>query len=221
MPRWAQNFFTNDSALFTDVTVPVAGGFAPYLPTGRISNLWSDSIGVATPVLPNVDASLGVRTGGVPIFAEGADGRQQRIDLSMRYRLSAGIRFEALAAYSRITRAFDGSEYARTLIPRIKIEYQPSRSLFFRVISQLQDQHTSALRAAGTATVLYVGGAPSTAVHTRTLRTDWLISFEPSPGTVAFFGYGNTLDRPETAGLDRLRRSQDGFFVKLAYQFRR
>jgi hypothetical protein len=38
---------------------------------------------------------------------------------------------------------------------------------------------------------------------------------------VAYFGYGNTLDRPDTNGLNRLRRVEDGFFVKLAYQFRR
>lgn len=216
-----RNFYTNDSSLFTGVTVPVPGGFAPYLPTGKIRNLWSGSIEVSTPVLPSIDASVALSTGGVPIFAEGTDGEQQRVDLSLRYRFSAGIRVEALAAYSRITRTFDGSEYASTFIPRIKAEYQPSRSLFFRVISQLTDQRTAALRAAGTTTTLYVGGKPSSPVHTRTLRTDWLISFEPSPGTVAFFGYGNTLEEPQMPGLGRLRRSLDGFFVKLAYQFRR
>ena len=32
-------------------------------------------------------------------------------------------------------RARDGSEYARTIIPRLKVEYQPTRSLFVRVVS--------------------------------------------------------------------------------------
>lgn len=126
----------------------------------------------------------------------------------------------ALAALQRLTRASDGSEVSRTLIPRLKVEYQPTRSLFFRVVSELRDERMDALRAAGSGTVLYVGGVPSVATRSRNLRTDWLVSYEPSPGTVAFFGYGSTLERPETDGLSRLRRAADGFFLKVAYQFR-
>ena len=37
-------------------------------------------------------------------------------------------------------------EYARTVIPRLKVEYQPTRALFFRVVSQYQAQRTSGLR---------------------------------------------------------------------------
>jgi hypothetical protein len=41
------------------------------------------------------------------------------------------------------------------------------------------------------------------------------------PGTVLFAGYGNTLanldEDPRTA---RLRRTSDGFFLKLSYLFR-
>jgi hypothetical protein len=39
---------------------------------------------------------------------------------------------------------------------------------------------------------------------------------------VAFFGYGNTMSRPGVLESDSnsLRRESDGFFLKLAYQFR-
>jgi hypothetical protein len=53
------------------------------------------------------------------------------------------------------------------------------------------------------------------------LRVDWLASFEPTPGTVAFFGYGSSLDDISAFGFHRMQRSSDGFFVKLAYQIRR
>ena len=98
---------------------------------------------------------------------------------------------------------------------------QPFRSLFFRVVSELDDAHLAELRDAVTGALLYRNGAPTAARHDKSLRTDWLISFEPNPGTVAFFGYGNTLGRPEILTPNRLRRETDGFFVKLAYQFRR
>ena len=53
------------------------------------------------------------------------------------------------------------------------------------------------------------------------LRTDWLASYEPSPGTAAFLGYGSTTQPPAGSRLVDLQRVADGFFVKLAYQFRR
>jgi hypothetical protein len=75
------------------------------------------------------------------------------------------------------------------------------------------------MRAAGTQSILWVDGIPTTPGKTRNLRTDWLVSYEPSAGTVAFFGYGSTLERPN-ADPQGLRRAADGFFLKLAYQFR-
>jgi hypothetical protein len=53
------------------------------------------------------------------------------------------------------------------------------------------------------------------------LRVDLLASFEPTPGTVAFFGYGSSLETDAEFNWSRLRRESDGFFVKLAYQLRR
>jgi hypothetical protein len=65
-----------------------------------------------------------------------------------------------------------------------------------------------------------VNGNPAPGFDRRSLRFDGLISFEPRPGTVAFLGYGSGL--ADDVSLDRqLERVNDGFFVKLAYQFRR
>jgi hypothetical protein len=167
------------------------------------------------------DASITWTGGAAAIFAEGSEGRVNRLDATVGVRPSPGVRIEGLAAISRLTRERDGSLYSRTIIPRLKVEYQPNRSLLFRVVSELRDEKTDALRIAGSPTVLYIDGVASTPMNDRRLRTDWLISYEPSPGTVAFLGYGSTLERPETDGLSRLRREQDGFFLKVAYQFRR
>lgn len=49
-----------------------------------------------------------------------------------------------------------------------------------------------------------------------------VFSFEPTPGTVAFFGYGTSLEKNRaTYGATDFERASDGCFVKLAYQFRR
>ena len=77
----------------------------------------------------------------------------------------------------------------------------------------------AALEDAFTGSPLLSGGNPVAGFDRRNLRVDFLVSYEPTPGTVAFFGYGAGLaDAPVS---DSLRRMSDGFFVKLAYQFRR
>ncbi|HSA55184.1 MAG TPA: hypothetical protein VLE53_05735, partial [Gemmatimonadaceae bacterium] len=216
----ARSFFSIDSTYFPGVTVPApGGGFLPYAPRLKLDDLWRQEITVNTPVRRTFNASATYTGGGVAIFSEGSEGRSRRIDLSLGYRPTPGIRVEGLAALARITRTEDGSEYSRTFIPRLKVEYQPSRALFFRVVSELRDERTAALQAAP-GIPLFVDGVQSQATRERSLRTDWLVSYEPSQGTVAFFGYGSTLERPEIETPGRMRRESDGFFLKFAYQFR-
>ena len=212
-----RDFFTLEPELFEGVTI--GGTQTPYAPAPRLDNLWNGNFTVNIPSRRTLDASLGYTGGQVAVFSEGSEGRSQRIDATLGWRPTPGIRIEGLAAVSRLTRAHDGSEVSRTLIPRVKLEVQPRRSLFFRVVSELRDERLDALRAAGTQTVLQVDGVVSTPSKNRSLRTDWLVSYEPSPGTVAFFGYGNTMERPDDE-LKGLRQSADGFFLKVAYQFR-
>ena len=66
------------------------------------------------------------------------------------------------------------------------------------------------------------GGIPVAATERKSLRLDWLASVVPSPGTVAFFGYGSTLEeRPIMSASERqYQRLEDAFFVKLAYLLR-
>jgi hypothetical protein len=52
------------------------------------------------------------------------------------------------------------------------------------------------------------------------LRLDLLASFEPTPGTAAYLGYGSSLETDRELNLSRLERVSDGFFVKLAYRVR-
>jgi hypothetical protein len=62
---------------------------------------------------------------------------------------------------------------------------------------------------------------PATGGERNDLRVDFLVSLEPTPGTVAFLGYGSSMQGNSTLTFQDLQRVSDGFFVKLAYQFRR
>ena len=54
------------------------------------------------------------------------------------------------------------------------------------------------------------------------MRLDWLFSYQPTPGTVVFAGYGTGLEEPDRFGdvRRRLIRVSDGFFAKISYLFR-
>lgn len=158
---------------------------------------------VTTPVFEQFNAKVEVRTGGTAIFAEAVNGRETRVTSTLGMRPSQSARIEASLVTSRIRRKADDSEFARSTIPRLKAEYQPRRSLFFRVIAEYRSERRGLESFKG-------------------LRTDWLASFEPTPGTVVFLGYGASQERnPDRFGTDALRRTADGFFVKLAYLIRR
>ena len=205
---------------YTDYEVDRGGTLAPYRPLDAIGNAGALSFSATTPTLRLLNATAKVSRARGAIFAEGSRGYETRVSGGLALRPTGSIRLTSSATYSRITRDRDGSEYARTIIPRIKLEYQPIRSLFFRVVAEYVAQRRAALEDARTGDPLVIDGSPSTAVESNGLRMDWLASFEPVPGTVAFLGYGSTLEDDQAFGFNSMSRTVDGFFLKLAYQFR-
>ncbi|HUR19878.1 MAG TPA: DUF5916 domain-containing protein [Vicinamibacterales bacterium] len=184
------------------IGVSPARNFVYFGDVTSVSNI-SSTFSVTTPVFEHFNAKVEVRTGGTAIFAEAADGRETRVTTTLGLRPTQSARIEASLVTSRIRREADDSEFAQSTIPRLKAEYQPRRSLFFRVIAEYRSERRAIESFKG-------------------LRTDWLASFEPTPGTVVFLGYGASQERnPDRFGSDALRRTADGFFVKLAYLIRR
>ena len=200
----SRNFFTFDSSAYSGLYIAGPGGLQPYVPPeSQVTGLWDVSLTVTTPTFRKFNATATVARNEVAIFAEGSTGRELRATAGLTLRPTKSLRSEATLAFSQIDRDFDGSEYARTVIPRLKVEYQPTRALFFRVVSQYQAQRTSGLSTPTGDQVFLQDGSPVTGGDGGTLQTDWLVSYEPTPGTVAFFGYGDTRDTFE----QEIRRS--------------
>jgi hypothetical protein len=197
------------------------GSVVPFVTPESVST-WGGTYSVKTPIYRAFNATIEVRATGTPIFAEASQGRERRVTGTLGLRPTQTVRIEASLVNSNIRRDRDGETFATTTIPRLKAEYQPRRSLFFRVVAEYQSARRAALEDPVTGAPLLVGGVVAGARQTQGLRMDWLVSFEPTPGTVAFFGYGSSLDHnPPLYQADGFVRTSDGFFVKLAYQFRR
>ncbi|MFI5234594.1 MAG: DUF5916 domain-containing protein [Gemmatimonadales bacterium] len=215
-------FVLPDPALYTGYTVDHGvGGIAPYIPPGTLDG-WQIHTQLSTPVYRGFNADATVLRGTAVLFAEGSLGRELTLQGDLSLRPSQQVRLTCSLIFDRLTRARNGAEFARTVIPRLRVDFQPLRSLFFRVIGEYQSARVAALADPATGDPILVNGVPASSSETNTFRMDWLASFQPNPGTVAFLGYGSTLDGGlNTLTFSRLVRTDDGFFVKFAYLFRR
>ena len=113
-------------------------------------------------------------------------------------------------------------------IPRLKAEYQLSRPVFFRVVGQYDASRQDALRDdSRTGHPILIRDASGTYVRAgrdagRQFRADYLFSYQPTPGTVLFAGYGSSITdlNPLDPARSALERTSDGFFLKASYLFR-
>ena len=112
-------------------------------------------------------------------------------------------------------------------MPRVKIEYQLFRSVFLRLVGQYVAREQDTLRDDGRTDRPLLGFdatsgtyAPLTRQARNDIRMDGLFSYQPSPGTVIFAGYGSTLADERAFRFADVERRADGFFVKLSYLFR-
>lgn len=162
----------------------------------------------------------------VPIFEEGSLGREWGASEWFLFRPNDALRLEFTVRHSSIFRARDGSRYSTATVPRLRLEYQLSRAIFLRLVGQYAAIRTDGLRDPATGLPLYRTGtegvqAPAGPTERNDFTADVLFSYEPSPGTVVFLGYGQQLDDNGRFRFRSLTRRADVLFAKVSYLFRR
>jgi len=200
------------------VDVP-PGVRVPFPVPHGLYNLWGANAGFNTPNRAlTFSANIGAGQGA--IFAEAAEGRGLSIFLGLTWKPTSGLRIDGQWVHDRITRARDGSWFSTANIPRLKVEFQLTRDIFFRYVGQYFAQERDSLRDPRNGDPLIIGGSPQPRASTTDFRNDLLFSYKPSPGTVFFFGYGASLREPNAFSFRDLQRTSDGFFLKASYLFR-
>ena len=140
-------------------------------------------------------------------------------------RPSDRARVEGTFDYQDYWRRSDHSLVGRNMIPRVKFEYQLTRAVFMRLVGEYDlSEHDDLRDETRTNYPLIIDGQPATALRSRSVHGDYLFSYQPTPGTVFFLGYGSRADG-EPDPLQRfnwqpLRRASDYFFAKYSYLFR-
>ena len=194
-----------------------------------------------TPSIPNYDLVLSAQTpefgrfgaravvilGRDENFDEWAPAYILIVDGGINWRPTDQLRIEGTYAHQQYVRPDDRTTVRIRRVPRLKTEYQVTRSVFLRLVGQYDVVFRDALRDDTRTDAPILMRDPETGTFVRTteersnaLQVDALFAFEPSPGTVLFAGYGSSLSSSAAFGFSDLSRSRDGFFLKLSYLFR-
>jgi len=201
----------------TDI-VPFVG--VPKLPTYNLS------LGLTAPRSQHFSGSTSLLIGHDLNFDEWASAYIILWRNTLSWRPTDQLRMEGSFVRQQYIRRGDNSTVRIRDLPRLKIEYQLTRAIFFRFVGQYDATNVDDLRDdTRTGHPILVRNSdgvyePGLARTRNDLRIDGLFSFEPSPGTVIFAGYGSSITEDNSFRFERLERTSDGFFVKLSYLFR-
>lgn len=205
----------------------LAGGTkdtVPYVGVHRIFNV-DISQSFNTPQFSTFRGSFNIIWGRDENFEEWSPAWILFPTFTLTWNPISKIRSEFRYPLQLYVRMSDNTTVKRRQIPRLKVEYQASRAVFFRFVGQYDAQFRDSLRDDSRTNfpVLIRSGntyTRNTLVRRNDLRVDWLFSYQPAPGTVFFAGYGASLREPDAFRFTDLNRTGDGFFVKLSYLYR-
>ena len=197
----------------------------PFTGTVRLPNL-DYVLALDTPQWQHLSFSTQLVWGQDENFFEWSSGDVGYHTASINWRPTERVRVEGSYIWQYYFRQTDGSLVGEGRIPRLKVEYQLTRSMFMRIVGQYTATWQDSLRDDSRTgyPILIRNGAGiyrrALALSSNVLQADWLFSYLPTPGTVIYAGYGSTMTEPGAFKFNALDRRRDGFFVKLSYLFR-
>jgi hypothetical protein len=184
-------------------------------------------INITTPQFAHFAGSLVYVWGRDENFFEWASADVYLPQASLTWQPTQQIRMNFTYTGIVYHRHDDGTTVGRTLIPRLDAEYQVTRAIFLRLVGQYDAQYQDSLRDDSRSELpIFIKNtttgviARASAATSNVLEGSVLFSYQPIPGTVAFFGYGNDSNEPQALHFTGLRRQADSFFLKLSYLFR-
>lgn len=210
-----------DAAPYARLRVVEGSTVRPFVPSPRLT-AFANQFTLTTPQFRRFFATASLLRATDVDFNETARVQRTAVSGSLDWRPNTRLRVNATYASNEFLRRADGSSVFSTQIPRVKAEYQMTRSIFVRLVAQYEAQRRESLRDWQTGLPIFSTGAngqllPVTGTSSNLLRADWLFAYRPSPGTVVFAGYGSSHTEPQALAFDALRRTSDGIFVKASW----
>ena len=183
----------------------------------------------------------------VPIFAEASRGFEVQLGPDLTLKPTTELQLSLKHTYSRIWRRslgevtvtqptsgfangatsvmqtfsrWNSSPYSTVNISRLRVQYQFNRAIFARAVIQYELEDREALTDPTTGYPIMYDGSPVTARESGEFQGQFLVQYEPSPGTIFYIGYTRLMQGDRSYRLERMDPTEDGLFLKLSYLFR-
>jgi hypothetical protein len=156
----------------------------------------------------------------VPIYAEAARGIEFQAAPSITLRPTTPAEITLDYTYSRLLRQRDKTVFSIAHIPRVRAQYQFSKGFILRAVLQYSLEERDALRDPTTEAPLQIDGLLQNERESGRFEGQFLLKFEPSPGTVFFVGYNRLMRGLANVRLSQMDLVGEGLFVKASYLFR-
>ncbi|MEO5799329.1 MAG: DUF5916 domain-containing protein [Gemmatimonadales bacterium] len=198
-------------------TIPFTG--QPTIPNAEVF------VQFLTPEWRNLTANLGYLGGHDEDFYEWASGTLNYMHAELNWRPTGRGRLAFSYDWQQVNRRTDGTLVHVARIPRLKLEYQLTRTAFLRLVGEYNQDKIDSLRdVSRTEAPILIRGpegyARTAAKTTNAFHGDALFSYQPRPGTLFFAGYGSAWNESATTRPNHLSRQSDRFFLKATYLFR-
>ena len=162
-----------------------------------------------------------------PLFSSGVPldvGERWSGDIGFTVYPTGSMQAEIGARHVTILRSLDGSEYSSATIPRLQMRYQLTRAMYVRGIGEYSSQTRGDVLDPVTGEQVYRCSDESCSARlgsdSHDFRVEGLLGYEPTPGTVVFFGYTRQFKDTSAFSFEEVRPVRDGLFLKLSYRFR-
>jgi Domain of unknown function (DUF5916) len=193
--------------------------------TGNLPNL--DIItGFATPNWKHFDASVQILSGFDDNFYEWSSAWILFVNSTINWRPNDRARISLIYAQNQYVRRSDNTQVFVQRVPYLEVAYQLSRPIYVRFIGQYNSTWQANLRDDGRTNAPLLLRDPATGTFTplshyisNNVSSSFLFSYQPTPGTVFFLGYGGTYTEPWAFNFTGLTRQNDNFFIKITYLF--
>jgi hypothetical protein len=156
----------------------------------------------------------------VPLFQEAARGFEVQLGPELTVRPNASLQVSLSHTYSQLWRRRDDSLFSTVHLSRFRTQYLFNKALFVRLLVQYELEHRASLRDPTTGLPILLSGTEPSERNVGEFQGQFLLQYQPSPGTIFVVGYTRIMEGERTYRLTRLDPTQDGLFVKLSYLFR-
>lgn len=156
----------------------------------------------------------------LPIYAEAGRGLELLAAPTLSLRPTESFSLSLSQTYARIWRRRDDTVFSTALVSRLTSQYQFNKSLFARFLIQYDLEDRDALLEPATGFPILIAGTPALDREEGTVQGQFLLQYQPSPGTIFYVGYSRVMQGDYSYRWSDKDALADGLFVKLSYLLR-